>query len=227
MSSVSDVKPLKVPERHVSAFEAICRMPEHTFARVSDVLAVTKPTDSLNEVVTSMHADLGLDLPDPRALLDAVVGLGALGSRFHTSARRVAERVAASRPFVDLEDPDHRFTERIERLLNCDFVRLRSKASYIGSEHERVFAGAQILTDLRPLFNDVGAGDPEPEGALLSHTLSLHIVRSDGQHDNLYVVLDDNDLESLGQVIARAKKKAKALRDKLEESGLIYMRSEE
>lgn len=227
MSSVSDVKPLKVPDRHVPAFEAICTMPERTFVRLHEVLAVAKPTDSLSAVVTAIDADLALGLPDPHALLDAVVELGALGSRSHTSARRVAERVAAYGPFLKHDDPGSRLTMRIESLLNCDFVRLRSKASYVASEHERLFVSAQILTDLRPLFNDGVSGNPEPEGALLTHTLSLHIVRSDGRHDNLYVVLDDNDLESLGQVIKRAKRKADSLKDKLEESGLIYIGSED
>ena len=227
MSSVAGVKPLKVPDRHVPAFETICTMSESTFVRLREVIAAAKPTDSLSAVVAAIDMDLASGLSDPHALLDAVVELGTLGSRSQTSVRRVAERVAAYRPFVKGEDPGNRFSKRIESLLNCDFVRLRSKASYVGSEHERLFVSAQIITDLRPLFSDDVSGYPEPEGALLSHTLSLHIVRSDGRHDNLYVVLDENDLESLRQVIKRARRKAGSLKDKLESSGLIYMRSDD
>ena len=227
MPSVSGVKPLKVPERHVAAFQALLRMQEDDFAHLLSVLDAAEPTDAPNRLAESIHRGTALSVSDSRALLDAVMELAVLRQRSLSSSGHMAARVAASSQFADGDDKSEEFIERTEQLLSSDLIRLHSKVSSIGSEYERVFVNSQILTDLRPIFNDEVAEGPEPEAALLSHTLSLHFIGSDGKHDNFYVVLDDGDLRALHQVIDRALKKTTSLKIKLKDSGLIYMRSEE
>ena len=139
----------------------------------------------------------------------------------------MAARVASSPQFAETDDGSDHFVRRIQHLLISDVIRIQGKASSIGTEHERVFLGAQVLTDLRPLFGDDSAGALEPEGALLTHVLSIHFVGSAGTHDNFFVVLDDHDIGTLHQAIERATRKATSLKHKLQESGLVYITSEE
>ena len=68
---------------------------------------------------------------------------------------------------------------------------------------------------------------PEPEGLLLSHTLSLHFIGSDGTHDNFFVVLDDEDIETMRKLVDRAIDKASSMRQLIAESGLLPLRSED
>lgn len=58
MPSVSGVKPLKVPERHVAALRALLRMEEDDFAHLLRVLETAKPTDSRNKLAESIHREL-------------------------------------------------------------------------------------------------------------------------------------------------------------------------
>lgn len=227
MPMAADVKPLKVPERHLPAFQSLFRMQQDDFAHLLSVLDAADPTNTPNSLAESIHQETELSVSSARALLDAVLELVALGQRSLSSSGHMAARVAASSQFTDGDDKREEFRERTKQLLGSDLIRLHSKVSSIGSEYERVFVNSQILTDLRPIFNDEVSENPEPEAALLSHTLSLHFIGSDRRHDNFYIVLDDSDLRVLYQMINRALQKASSLRLKLKESGLIHMQTEE
>jgi hypothetical protein len=227
MSPVSTVRPLKVPDRHVAAFKTLLGAQEDDFTRLMSVLDAAEPANTPNELAETIQRGTDLSVSDARGLLDAVMELAALKQRSLSSSDHMAARVAASSQFAVDGAKGEEFMERTKLLLNSDLIRLHGKVSSIGSEYERVFINSQILTDLRPVFNDKIAEDPEPEAALLSHTLSLHYVGSDGKHDNFYVVLDDDDLRALNQVTDRALRKSVSLRKKLGETGLIYIRTEE
>lgn len=227
--SASEARPLTVPGRHVEVFESIREMKESDFSDLLTALNAAESTARLSALEETILEGSQLDASDVRSLLDAILGLGGLGYRLRESASRVAARVALSPQFDATEGlgEDEQLGEcladRIKALLNCDVVRLLSKVSSVGAEHERVFLNAQVLTDLRPIFDDDSDNNLEPEGALLSHTLSLHFIRSDRTHDNFYVVLDEDDIEILQQAIDRAMKKSEALKRKLQASGLVHM----
>lgn len=227
MPSVSGVKPLKVPERHVAAFEALLSMQEDDFGHLLSVLEAAPPTDAPDKLAESIQEATALRVSDARSLLEAVMELAALKQRSLSSSGHMAARVAASSQFTDGDYKSDAFIERTRQLLSSGTVRLHSKVLSIGSEYERLFVNCQILTDLRPIFDDEIAERPESEAVLLRHTLSLHYVGSDGKHDNFYVVLDEGDLIALNQVIHRALSKAESLRKKLYQSDFIYVSSEE
>ena len=227
MPPVSTVKPLKVPDRHVAAFQTLLGMQEADFARLVSVLDTAESSDTPNELAESIQRGTSLSVSDARGLLDAVMELAAIKQRSLSSNDHLAARVAASSQFAVDDAKGEELIERTRQLLNCDLIRLHGKVSSIGSEYERVFIDSQILTDLRPIFDDTMAKMPEPEAALLSHTLSLHYVGSNGKHDNFYVVLDDDDLMALNHALDRALRKSRSLRKKLRETGLVYIRTGE
>ncbi len=222
-STAPGVQPLTVPERHVAAFGALLEMVEAEFAGLHAALAAAEATDHRGVIAESIRALSGLDASDVNALLDALIGLAALAYRSGATANQIAERVVASPQLAETESRDDRFLDRLKQLLTCNAVRLQSKALSLGASHDRIFVSARIITDLRPIFNDDVAGRPEPEAALLSHILRLHYIASNGQHDNLYVVLDDDDIEVLQEALGRAREKADSLVRTLYESGIVYM----
>lgn len=224
-SPTPNVKPLKVPDRHVPGFEAIRDMPEDDFSALLRVLDAIEPTANRREIDELVPAEIHLYDSDASTLLDAIIGLAIHCHLSQSLVTEIAERVACS-PQLMSSDIDN-LSERIERLLRCDTIRIYSKASAIGTRHERIFANAQILTDLRPVFRDTENMRPEPEGLLLSHTLNVHFIASDGTHDNFFVVLDDEDIESIRKLIDRAIDKAEAMRQLIAESGLLSLHTED
>ena len=219
------LKPLTVPERHVAGFEAIRDMSTDDFSLVLDLLDAVEPTASRRVLDESLQDEIHVAVSDTSALLDAITGLATHSHLSQSSVADIAERVASSpqlQPGEDAED----LASRIERLLTCDAIRVYSKASAIGSSHERIFANAQILTDLRPVFRNDETSYPQPEGVLLAHTLSLHFIGSDGTHDNFFVVLDDDDIETMRKLFDRAMNKADSMRQLILKSGLLSLQPE-
>jgi len=227
MGTAPRVRPLTVPERHISAFNLIRSLKDGDYAKLLGSLGENEPSTPRSVLADSVHGACALEASVASELLDAVFGLASVGHKTGSPPAQIAARVASSAQFSDSDDDRLRFERRIELLLDCDVVRIQGKASSLGTAHERVFLSAQILTDLRPLFHDQVDGDPEPEGALLSHTLLVHFIDSTGSHDNFFVVLDDGDLEALNQATNRAIAKSASLKQKLHDSALVYMASEE
>jgi hypothetical protein len=118
------------------------------------------------------------------------------------------------------DDPDWRvpeeqnasFRERLVKLLSAEAFTLVSKAQDLQTDDERTFCRARILTDLRPVFgSNVEDG---PKGMVLVHLLKLgfHEASSERRHEEFYISLDAEDLQTLKKVIERAETKARVLR---------------
>ena len=228
MTSASPrVPPLTVPQRHVSAFETLRAMEDNDFLALLGALAAEDATVQGEALAKSVRQDSQQDLSAVSDLLDAIMSLAAIGYRTRESNSHMAKRVACSSQFSSDDGPDQRFSTRIEGLLECEAIRLQSKALAIGATHERIFANAQVITDLRPIFNEDINQSPDPEAAQLSHTLSLHFISSDGSHDNFYIALDDDDILTMQQVLERAAIKSRSLRQFLQASGIIHIKSSE
>ena len=226
-SPAASPKPLMVPPHHVPAFEAIRDMPEEDFSRVHRSLSTAEATGRREPLDAASRSSTQLSFQDTEAMLDAIMGLATYAYLSRSSEGQVASRLASSPPLATAEDPDDELGERIKQLLECDAVRIHSKVTLLGTQHERIFANAQVLTDLRPLFkSDIGE-NLEPEGVLLSHTLSVHFIGSDGGHDTFFVVLDEQDIETLGELVDRARKKTESMRKLVKESGLAFLHSDE
>lgn len=166
MPSVSGVKPLKLPDRHVAAFRALLRMEEDDFAQLMGVLETAKPTDGPNELAESIHRGTAVSASDARALLDALMALAALKQRSPSPSGHMAARAVASSQFASGDDKSGKFTERFKQLLSSDLIRVHSKVASIGAEYEGVSVTSQVLADRRPTFDDEIAQGPEPEAPL-------------------------------------------------------------
>lgn len=104
------------------------------------------------------------------------------------------------------------FRKNLHSVLGAEVFSLRSKVFDLQTEDERTFCCTRILTDLRPVFgSDVADG---PKGMVVVHLLKLGFNRGGAQrhHEEIYVSLDAEDLETLRRVLERASSKAKTLK---------------
>ncbi|HME08039.1 MAG TPA: hypothetical protein VKG25_13370 [Bryobacteraceae bacterium] len=94
-------------------------------------------------------------------------------------------------------------------LLGIDALRLRAKAVDLQVDHARVFQNARVLTDVRPVFGVESTDDVR--GVLVFHTLKVQYFEDEGAKE-LYVVLDDRDVDELSNSLERARRKARGIR---------------
>lgn len=93
-----------------------------------------------------------------------------------------------------------------------------AKAGPVLTEHERIFSGVRIMTDLRPIYHlDIAE---KPDAALIIHMLKITQRDKYGHRTDLYFAMDSNDIAAMKEVIERATQKEETLRKIMKDSGV-------
>lgn len=100
----------------------------------------------------------------------------------------------------------------LEKLMGVETLRTVAKGARLQRDGERLYCESKILSDIRPVFAADAAAPPV--GAVLTHTLKL-AYHEGGDHKEFHIILDSEDLIAISEVILRAQKKEKGLRDLL------------
>jgi hypothetical protein len=98
-----------------------------------------------------------------------------------------------------------------------------AKAMSVITGQDRIFCGARVFSDLRPVFLQ---SPDEITAAAVIHTLNLS-YHHQGQHKELFIAMNPTDLGKLKQVIERAEKKSGALKAYVRKSGIRYLEDTE
>jgi hypothetical protein len=91
-----------------------------------------------------------------------------------------------------------------KNLFELPIVRLSAKALDLSYQHSHLLQRAQIVTDIRPLFNQDAT---EIQGTIISHKLLLRYDDIEGEHV-LSLAVDEKDIKSLIRQCERALKKS-------------------
>lgn len=97
---------------------------------------------------------------------------------------------------------------QLRELFQVDAIRTVSKATDLAYDHANLFQGARIVTDIRPVFNDLDDDRLAIDGAVVSYTLRLLFDNREGDH-SLSIALDEADILVLKEQCERALRKAK------------------
>lgn len=100
------------------------------------------------------------------------------------------------------------FAEKLTRLLSISSIERSGKIEQLKADHQNIFEDAKILTDLRPVFDKPGE---KPVGAIIAHTLKI-VTHDSGEHKELYVSLDSEDILTLKRTAERALEKMASLK---------------
>jgi hypothetical protein len=105
-------------------------------------------------------------------------------------------------------------------------LSITMKAMGVVLNQERVFLQSQILTDIRPVFDQTGDAVDSVDAAVIVHNLRIHYL-VDSDHKDFYVALDTSDIQSIREMLDRAEAKAECLKRLLKNSGVSYLEAEE
>jgi hypothetical protein len=95
----------------------------------------------------------------------------------------------------------------LEQLLSNDALLRVGKAVQLQYEHSNILTDAQVITDVRPVFNREGT---VPLAGLVCQTLRIAYV-SEGNREQIALALDRADVELLAKECARALRKGDAM----------------
>lgn len=141
-------------------------------------------------------------------LLQQLLSLSVLLRRSNASSLDLAK---ALRKAIENEEEVSKWDSvaaQFQSLLDSSPVRLVTKSMELSYDYANLLRGARILTDLRPLFNEIGT---VVEGGVVTHTLRVSYSSADGEHE-LSLALDLKDIRKLCAQCDRAILKAETVR---------------
>ena len=122
----------------------------------------------------------------------------------------------------DEKDPQADLIRRyLGKFLSTESLIVTSKAFDVLTEHEHTVHDLRIITDLRPIFKESSLEEPvgAPVAAVITHTLKISYHRG-REVAEFFLALDDQDIDLLKQLFARAEAKESSLKQILKKSGI-------
>jgi hypothetical protein len=178
---------------------------------------------SRSELVASVAGRVkSLTFEDVKSVLDALTSLYRLSTRNHLTPANLSNSIYAAilgeGGNLVAEERSTTFKSRLTDLLSLESL-VALKARELQTDVERSLCEARILTDLRPIFgNDV----PNAlTSMIIVHTLKLvYHTGPTGEHEEIYIAVDSDDIARLKEMLNRAEGKARTLASKLKASGI-------
>ncbi len=218
-----------VPQQQIDHIRKFLELSDDKIKGFLDALATAGPQFNVSDLSGVVSARLEL----PRDLTEGVVGV--LASLYRT-------REGQDTPietFVDQEVSAALKKARVfsEKNVDAQWAKLRkfliaalslegivgtaAKAGYVLTQHERIFVGARILTDVRPIFHSNVS--EKPDSSVIIHMLRITQRDDYGNQADQYFALDSNDIRAVKKLIDRALKKEETLKSLMKDSGVTVL----
>lgn len=214
---------LRIPEGQQEGLRALIGLTPEAYARLVSALKKAPPALSSRKLASSVEAESGIAFQELRQILSVVLSLALTADRTEKPTEELAAEVA-EKALEDgyglTQENTLAFRDRLQALLTIQgSITVSARALGLVPESERIFLGARLLTDMRPIF----LGDaPKPVAATIVHTLKIE-AHVDGQDQAYFFALDVDDLQSLAGKLNRAIAKQNSLKAAIEKGGLSFV----
>jgi len=161
---------------------------------IADVISAARPDDN----------DAQVEL-----LSSAVFGLHFMRAAEQRSKDEWAADIAQTLSEGGEEPQIAALRAKLTIILAVPTLQAAAKAWSLLDDHDKVYAGCKVITDIRPIFGDeIGA---PLLGSLICHTLKL-TTRTNDTAESSFVVCDNEDIQALIKNLQRALDKSAFLR---------------
>jgi hypothetical protein len=214
---------LRVPERHREAIKLLGDLDDESFSELYRILKEAPQNSQSEDDLTSRIGIVPkLDAAQISKVVRALVSLYRVRTKQEISAEQLTSELydvirEEGRNVVTPQKAPV-FKSRLSQLLSLTALDvIFSKASELQLESERLLCESRILTDLRPVFGS--SPSAQPKAMVIVHTLKL-VYHELGEHKEIYISLDSEDIAKLKQCLERAEVKARTLEEMLKAAGI-------
>lgn len=194
---------IRIPKSQEINFEILFSWEQTKLTKLLELLKTAEVGLSPEKVSEKFHEAVGVSRNDLEKVMSVIYNV----TRLKATSEHTAEKIADD--FVDalsktgkekLSSPKNK-DYLLEILKPNDFVFLTITTASVVSERERLLKNADILTDVRPIFEK-----EQIRGFTVIHTLKLEAF-DNAQNDDveIYIAMDKSDMEKLEKLIQQAK----------------------
>jgi hypothetical protein len=204
---------VEVPDEYVDAFVRMGTMPEQEAQRLFDAVRGA-PVGVSHQAFGDLIKAAMTGQRVSQDFVDAIYSLGQLlrttaGSRptlAHEIATSVQNASHSESQWVEL----NALTKRIAGLLNAaENLSVGHKALVLSKSQNKTFQAAQIITDMRFVFDDEPSTDLRH--GMIVHSLKLNYLEA-GKKEVAYIGMNLTEIRKLQQTLARALEKEEAIK---------------
>jgi len=200
---------IQFPEEFLEKLNDFFSLDSKKLLGISKALESQKPSLSFSEYANNIEK-LGIDID----VKDAINVLVTLYRAKNALDKPLDDYIVFISQFLELKSKSN-FKKVAKQLLNSKTLSYMIEAKSALVDHEKIFLGADITTDIRPVFHS----DGEDFCTALTHTLKIH-YHIDDAHHVMYLSLDSNDLVSLKKKIEASQRKETVIKERIDKSDL-------
>jgi hypothetical protein len=225
MSIFSSMASMEIPESDIPKLEKIANLSDATFKSLLAAFKAAEPSINFEEYSASLiKASPELKELDLLSIISIVLALYRSKDVSGFDSEKV---VGLAARFLSERYSDRFPKERLTLLLNRikelfdsgNSATMASRAFNVLGGHTNVFTEARIFSDIRPVFGD---SVDSVQAAVMVHNLKLSFSHNNEKKE-IFLALDNDDIETLKKVIERAEKKTKAMTVFLERSQVKFL----
>lgn len=219
----------KIPKRFLSGLVNVISLPENSFQELVTKLERVPLTLNARELLGEVVSDVSGIAPDnAEKIASALMSLYMVRANSDSATTEAIDDIADT--LENVEDKETSLTDevlsnlkpRLAQLLEINSFVVGTKAISMLQEHDNIFYRARVLTDIRPVF---GVAPNAIQAAVIVHNLRIHHHQEEN-HKDFYVTLDTQDVQTLIDILERAKVKAESLKSLLATSNIPYIEPE-
>lgn len=209
---------LRPTKRQLAELVTTSSVSDDSYDKLHLALSVAPSATTLSPDWLIAECQRAIGDPDVGATMGRLLlSLSGMARRLHAPPSEVVESFQSN--------SDEAFVAHgtLCRLLECQIVEMASKAIDLSYDHANLVRSIRVLTDVRPIFSEDAMGI---SGAVVSHTLRAFFTTIDGDEE-VSLVLDQRDIESLKRECERALLKAETCRSAFKDLPILIPGEEE
>jgi len=224
-----------IPEEYKPGFEFLLSLDDDNIdVVVSSLLDFSPTVEKLEyEIAERLLKANNIDRDIALSIGDIIVSLRQLKKQEKLSNAEIVYLISTSierdEKFLFTAEQIEQFRIRLSGLLKiledkalALHLDTSEKAFNLSIEHERIFSGSRIVTDVRPVFDS--ESETKIETTIIVHTLRIRYKDADGTKE-FYVGLDSEDLDSLREQITIAISNSTTLQSTLNKAKIGFISS--
>lgn len=217
------VSSVRIPARFRAPLERLATANAAERAGVREALRQAPPFSSSYDLEAAVAEGAQIEDDDAKSIIWALLSFASQLDSWEGESGEVARDAARSNDLALDEDARVALTELLTELVTAEGLLTSAKASDVITEHEHMFSGVRVLTDLRPIFGEEASA--EPAGMAIMSTMKIGHY-TNGRERSLYLALDAEDLKQVRDAIDRALDKTESLRELMRDANLPIYRTE-
>lgn len=209
---------IKIPEDYKAPLIIFTKLDEKKLNIFNDILENISVRESIENIIKRITDGLGIKEREAKEMVELFSSILRVQYVYRIKNEELVQKVYESLTSYEWEDvklPED-IKERLNRTItSLEILKKRVKSKYLEYYREKIASKFNIISDIRPVFNDISLEDAF--GAILLNTLVIDYYEN-GEMKQLHLALDLEDIKELENTIKRTKLKLETIRKNLKDN---------